>query len=206
MFKSILLGSLLPLLALAQETATATQSAPVSQGTTNTLYNGGDDNPQDPSDAGAAGASNGAFTLSKGALAAIIVVAVLVAVGGSKFINGSTTLLLYTNSTLAASAILFWLAKKRQWNVRESIRRASRRFTGRSNVDLTSKRENRRTGVRLNSPPPSKSARAGQNKDVEKGLASSTQNGRTTTTITSTFDVDTPTQKGWKSTVLGGKR
>jgi hypothetical protein len=93
MFKSILLYSLLPLLVFAQETATATQSAPEPQRTTNTLYNGGDDNPQDPSDAGAAGASNGAFTLSKGGLAAIIVVAVLVAVGGSKFINGPTSFL-----------------------------------------------------------------------------------------------------------------
>jgi hypothetical protein len=95
MFKSILLYSLLPLLVLAQETATATQSAPESQRTTNTLYNGGDDNPQDPSDAGAAGASNGAFTLSKGGLAAIIVVAVLVAVGGSKFIRGLQAFWLY---------------------------------------------------------------------------------------------------------------
>jgi hypothetical protein len=90
MFKSILLYSLLPLLALAQETATATQSAPTSQHTTNTGYNGGEDNPQDPSDAGAAGSSNGAFALSKGGLAAIIIVAVLVAVGGSKSINAST--------------------------------------------------------------------------------------------------------------------
>jgi len=90
MFKSILLYSLLPLLALAQETATATQSSPTSQHTTNTGYNGGEDNPQDPSDAGAAGSSNGAFTLSKGGLAAIIIVAVIVAVGGSKSINAFT--------------------------------------------------------------------------------------------------------------------
>ncbi|KAF2796925.1 hypothetical protein K505DRAFT_236687 [Melanomma pulvis-pyrius CBS 109.77] len=186
MFRSILLYSLLPLLALAQESASATQTAPTSQRTPNTGYNGGEDNPQDPSDAGAAGASKGAFTLSKGGLAAIIVVAVLVAVGGT------------------ASAILFWLAKKRQWNVRQSIRRASRRLTGRS--DVTNKRQNRRTGVRLNSPPPSKNAMSRQDKDVEKGVPANAQNGRTTTTITSTFDVDTPTQKGWKASMLGGKK
>jgi hypothetical protein len=94
MFKSILLYSLLPLLALAQGAVTATQSAPTSQPTTNTGYNGGEDNPQDPSDAGAAGSSNGAFTLSKGGLAAIIVVAVIVAVGGSESINTFTRFLI----------------------------------------------------------------------------------------------------------------
>ncbi|KAF2649892.1 hypothetical protein K491DRAFT_771312 [Lophiostoma macrostomum CBS 122681] len=149
-------------------------------------YNGGDDNPQDPDDAGAQGADKGSFSLSQGGLIAIIVVAVIVAVAGT------------------ASAILFWLAKKRQWNVRQSLRRASRRLTGRSDV---SKRQNRRTGVRLNSPPPSKArAPSRTDKDVEKGLPDNAQQGKTTTTITSTFDIDTPTPKGWKSSVLGGKK
>ena len=73
MSTSILLSLLLPLVVLAQS------EKPANQG-----YNGGEDNPQDPTDAGAEGASKGAFTLSKGAMAAIIVVAVLVAVLGSK--------------------------------------------------------------------------------------------------------------------------
>lgn len=51
----------------------------------NTGYNGGDDNPLDPTDAGAAGAQKGGFTLSKGGLAAIIVVISLVVVVGGKF-------------------------------------------------------------------------------------------------------------------------
>lgn len=72
MFRSILITSLLAVLALAQDKPP------------NTGYNGGEDNPQNPDDAGAAGASKGAFTLSKGALAAIIVVAVVVALGGGK--------------------------------------------------------------------------------------------------------------------------
>ncbi|KAF2713753.1 hypothetical protein K504DRAFT_369120 [Pleomassaria siparia CBS 279.74] len=186
MLRSLLLYLLLPLFVLAQSTASATQDAPTSQRTPNTGYNGGDDNPQDPNDAGAAGASQDAFSLSKGGMAAIIIVVVIVAVGG------------------AASAVLFWLAKKRQWNVRQSIRRASRRLTGRSEVP--NKRQNRRTGVRLNSPPPPKNAKARQDKDVEKGLPASAQNGKTTTTITSTFDVDTPVQTSWKSSVLGGKK
>ncbi|KAF2193931.1 hypothetical protein K469DRAFT_727414 [Zopfia rhizophila CBS 207.26] len=180
MFRSTLLQlcflSFLPFLALAQQTATPTGPAPSPQGTPNTGYNGGEDNPIDPNDAGAAGSSKGAFALSKGALAAIITVAVLVAVGGT------------------VSAVLFWLAKKRQWDVRQSIRRASRRLTGRSEV---SKRQNRRTGVRLNSPPPSRTAR--KERDLEKGVPATGQNGKTTTTISSTFDVDTSAQKGWKA-------
>ncbi|KAF2279729.1 uncharacterized protein EI97DRAFT_359462, partial [Westerdykella ornata] len=151
MFRSIVFTTLLALVALAQAQKP------------NTGYNGGEDNPQDPSDAGAAGASKGAFTLSKGGLVAIIVVAVVVAVAGT------------------ASATLFWLAKKRQWDVRQSIRRASRRLTGRATEP--SKRQNRRTGMRLDSPPPPRTNK--QNRDVEKGLAASSQRGKTTTTITS---------------------
>lgn len=85
MFKSTLLYlcfCLLPLLSLAQD-ATNTAASPVS--TSAPLYNGGDDNPPDPNDAGAEGSSKGAFSLSKGGIAAIIVVAVIVAVGGSQF-------------------------------------------------------------------------------------------------------------------------
>jgi len=72
---SLLLSLLLPLLVLAQD-STGSELPPPG-------YNGGSDNPQDPSDAGAAGASKGAFSLSGGALAAIIVVAVVVVLGSS---------------------------------------------------------------------------------------------------------------------------
>ncbi|KAF2259484.1 hypothetical protein CC78DRAFT_548258 [Lojkania enalia] len=184
MFSSTLIYCLLPLLAVAQDaTQTGTERTPTE--VPNPGYNGGEDNPVDPSDAGAAGTSKGAFTLSSGGLAAIITVAVVVAVLG------------------IASAVLFWLAKKRQWDVRQSLRRASRRLTGRSTSDAAVKRQNRRTGVRLNSPPAPNSRRE---RDVEKGLPVSGQQGKTTTTITSTFDVDTPTPKsGWKPSVLGKK-
>jgi hypothetical protein len=80
MLRAILLSALLPLLVLAQD---ATQPA-APQKSANTGYNGGEDNPLNPDDAGAEGTSKGAFTLSKGGLAAIIVVAVLVALAGSK--------------------------------------------------------------------------------------------------------------------------
>lgn len=180
---------LLPLLFLVrQAVAQATSTDPAApQKSANTGYNGGEDNPQDPSDAGAAGASKGAFNLSKGGLAAIVVVAVLVGVVG------------------IGSAVLFWLAKKRQWDVRQSIRRASRRMTGRSTTDVSSKRQNRRTGVRLNSPP-RPHRKAEQERDLEKGGIHSGPKPTTKTTITSTFDVDTPTPTGWKASMLGGKK
>ncbi|KAF2745364.1 hypothetical protein M011DRAFT_372019, partial [Sporormia fimetaria CBS 119925] len=148
-----LLSTVVPLLVLAQG---AHAQAPASPG-----YNGGEDTPMDPDDAGAEGATKGAFSISKGGLAAIIAVAVVVAVAG------------------IVSAVLFWLAKKRQWDVRQSIRRASRRITGRA-VE-PSKRQNRRTGVRLDSPPPRKNLRP--ERDVEKALPS--QHGKVTTTISS---------------------
>ncbi|KAI9844879.1 MAG: hypothetical protein M1838_001984 [Thelocarpon superellum] len=81
---------------------------------------------QNPGDAGsgssvpntaagnAAGASgdNDSFNLPKGALIALVTTAAVVAVIG------------------IASATLFYIAKKRQWEIRKSLRRSARRFTG----------------------------------------------------------------------------
>jgi hypothetical protein len=170
----LLLSFLLPVLALAQDSS-GSELPPAG-------YNGGADNPQDPSDAGAAGSQKGAFSLSGGAIAAIIVVAVVVVLGSStsSFISSEGA---QANSRLVASGTLWWLAKKRQWDVRASIRRASRRFTGRSVPDKSQQnRQNRRTGIRLNSPPPGKAAN--KMRDVEKGLPMSNK-PQTTTTITS---------------------
>ncbi|KAL5393952.1 hypothetical protein PMIN06_007609 [Paraphaeosphaeria minitans] len=186
---------LLSVLVLAQKAVaqnpTPTQNTDTAAHTPNTGYNGGDDNPEDPSDAGAAGTQQGGFSLSKGGLAAIIVVISLVVILG------------------VSSAVLFWLAKKRQWDVRQSLRRASRRLTGRSTVDRpATKRQNRRTGVRLASPPAGRRKQPGREKDLEKGLSEMPKRGTTTTKITSTFDVDTPTPKpqGWKGLTLSGKK
>ncbi|KAK0248509.1 hypothetical protein LTS09_016330 [Friedmanniomyces endolithicus] len=90
-------------------------------------------------DAGASG-SGSSFSISKGGLAAIIVVVVIVALLG------------------IASTILFVVAKRRQWDIRASIRRASRRITGRGGAPPTPRTpgaNNRRTAVtagRLASP------------------------------------------------------
>ncbi|OCL14934.1 hypothetical protein AOQ84DRAFT_384396 [Glonium stellatum] len=190
--------ALLPLFVLAQDTTvhstqtvqvthTATLAAASAAATTQPAdqgYNGGSDNPVDPNTAGASGSSSGAFSLSKGALAAIITVVVLVVVGG------------------IASVTLFYLAKKRQWDVRQSFRRASRRLTGRSDITKIN-RQTRRTGVRMASPPPSSKNML---RDIEKGAPASGEKGRTTTTITSTFEVETPVAKSWTSKFFGSKK
>ena len=170
-----LLLFLLPVLALAQDSSSGSSLPPPG-------YNGGSDSPQDPSDAGAAGTQKGAFSLSGGAIAAIIVVAVVVVLGSSTFI-ASPLKCTKANNHVVASGVLWWLAKKRQWDVRASIRRASRRFTGRAAVDNKQTRSNRRTGIRLDSPPPGKNAN--KMRDIEKGLPLSIKTPQTTTVITS---------------------
>lgn len=59
--------------------------------------------------AGASGTSTGGVVLSRGALIAIIVVVVVVALFG------------------IASSVLFFVAKKREWTVRETLRRSARK-------------------------------------------------------------------------------
>ena len=61
-------------------------------------------------------------------------------------------------------------------------------LTGRSTTDVSKEnRSNRKTGIRLNSPPPGKKTGNRQDKeyDVEKGLSMSNKNTQTTTTISS---------------------
>ncbi|KAI1846096.1 hypothetical protein JX265_001018 [Neoarthrinium moseri] len=109
-------------------------------------------------DAGAAGGTSGAVELSHGALVAIIVVVVIVAVGG------------------IASAVLFYLAKKREWKIRESIRRSAKKVVTaltprRSEFPRSVKESTGRTSrgrVRLDDVPPTPRLRP---EDVEKGLA-----------------------------------
>ncbi|KAI7316192.1 hypothetical protein KC315_g10861 [Hortaea werneckii] len=76
-------------------------------------YNGGNagSGSDIDSDAGASGSSS-SFSLSRGGMIAVIVVVAVVAIFG------------------IASTTLFILAKRRQWNVRARLSRASRRLTG----------------------------------------------------------------------------
>ncbi|KAI1272079.1 hypothetical protein F5Y07DRAFT_313234 [Xylaria sp. FL0933] len=138
--------------------ATSTAAFPLS---TDDPYSG-DSSPGGAVDdaAGAAGASPGAAQLSHNALIAIIVVVAIVVVGG------------------ISTAILFYLAKKREWKVRESIRRSARKVVTaltprRSEFPRSVKEASGRSSrgrVRLDDVPPTPRLRP---EDIEKGLAKS---------------------------------
>ncbi|OIW24919.1 hypothetical protein CONLIGDRAFT_75798 [Coniochaeta ligniaria NRRL 30616] len=97
--------------------ATTTGSFPLS---TESPYTGGQDgstgdansgsgSAADGNAAGASGTDTGGLQISHGAMVAIIVVVVVVALVG------------------IASSVLFYLAKKREWKVRETIRKSTRK-------------------------------------------------------------------------------
>lgn len=90
---------------------------------------------------------------------------------------------------IVASTALYFIAKRRQWNVRASLARASRRLTGRfvpstSSTSTTTKagaakedRARRRTGVRMVSPTRRNMGvemagvgSGGRGRDLEKGV------------------------------------
>ncbi|ROW06628.1 hypothetical protein VPNG_06701 [Cytospora leucostoma] len=123
-------------------------------GTANAGSNGTPDD-----DAGASGASGGkTFDMSTGALVAIIVIVVIVALLG------------------IASATIFYLAKKREWKVRETIRRSAKKVV----MALTPRRtefprsvkegsiKSRSGRVRMTDVPPTPRLKP---EDLEKGIA-----------------------------------
>ncbi|TID13231.1 hypothetical protein E2P81_ATG10084 [Venturia nashicola] len=103
--------------------------------------------------AGADGSNQGAFSLSTGAIIGISVAIGLVIVA------------------IATMWALWYLAKKRQWNVRESIRRASRRITGRK-VPPKSAQENK---SRRGTAYVNKSTSNSRARDVERVMERSQQ-------------------------------
>ncbi|KAK4506432.1 hypothetical protein PRZ48_000164 [Zasmidium cellare] len=132
----------------------ATTTSPSTAASTSNDYGSGiagSSNGAD-TDAGASGGSSNSFNLSKGGLAAIIVVVALVVIVG------------------VATTTLFIIAKRRQWNIRASIRRASRRLTGRDTTQID--RRSKRAGIQLDSAPAQRGHKRGlmvEVKDVEKG-------------------------------------
>ncbi|KAI5861387.1 hypothetical protein GGS23DRAFT_148853 [Durotheca rogersii] len=108
--------------------------------------------------AGASGSSPGVVQISHEAMIAIIVVVAVVCMLG------------------ISMAVLFYLAKKREWKVRESIRRSARRVVTaltprRSEFPKSAKgssSNSSRGRVRLDDVPPTPKLRA---EDIEKGLA-----------------------------------
>ncbi|KAH7157821.1 hypothetical protein B0J13DRAFT_181792 [Dactylonectria estremocensis] len=108
----------------------------------------------DGTDAGASGDSSGnSVSISEGGLIAIIVVVVVVLLVGI-----STT-------------ILFFIAKKREWRVKEALRKSARKvvsaLTPRRSEFPSSAKESRRARTRLNDVPPTPRLRP---EDLEKGL------------------------------------
>ncbi|KAK2782933.1 hypothetical protein FQN53_009534 [Emmonsiellopsis sp. PD_33] len=155
------------------------------------------DDPNASGDAGAAGTSKGSVNLSTNAQIAIIVVVSVVVVLG------------------ATSAILFYLAKKKQWEVRASIRRSARRLTGSmkarsSNVPSSSKTKRREGTMRIppqetrfknkvqkhaSRPEDRHDSRRAQgpkpDRDVEKPMEVKTPTGK------SEFEDDQASPRGW---------
>lgn len=106
---------------------------------------------------GASGSDAAAFRLSKGGLAAILIVVILVSLFGSKCDapHRKDALICHT----VTSIVLFIVAKRRQWTMRQTLTRVSRRLTGRFGQPKTPQtasavnRSSRRTGIRMGSPP-----------------------------------------------------
>lgn len=130
---------------------------------------------------GASGTSASSFNLSQGAMIAIIVVVVTVAVFGSKTYTKSSTKRALLTVLIVASVVLFILAKRRQWNIRQSIKRASRRLTGRTNPPSSKQQAAKKkrsgivagtgsqSGTRAAYPPGEKRGVVVEVKDEEKG-------------------------------------
>ena len=131
---------------------------------------------------GASGTDSSSFHLSNGGLIAIIVVVAVVAVFGSKWPTLKTPRVHTTaplTSLTVASIVLYVLAKKRQWNVRQSIKRASRRLTGRQDTSSRRSEAERRKrsgivagskpGVKAADPPGHKRGVVVEVEDEEKG-------------------------------------
>ncbi|KAK4229352.1 hypothetical protein QBC38DRAFT_114521 [Podospora fimiseda] len=116
-------------------------------------YTGTDFEYDDGSSAGASGTSSG-LSISRGALIGIIVVVVVVAFVG------------------ITSSVLFYVAKKREWTIKETIRRSARKvvtaLTPRRSEFPRSVKESRGGRVKLDEVPPT--PRIPEHLDLEKGL------------------------------------
>ncbi|KAK3381408.1 hypothetical protein B0H63DRAFT_203895 [Podospora didyma] len=127
--------------------------------------NAAPDSPNDGNLAGASGTSSGGFELSRGGLIAIIIVVVVVLIFG------------------IATMILFFVAKKREWTMRETIRKSARKVVTaltprRSEFPRSVKESNGRGGrLKLDDVPPTPRLRPDQLElDLEKG---SNKSGKT---------------------------
>jgi hypothetical protein len=126
--------------------------------TASTYYEPGQSRGGVDTEEGASGSDAAAFRLSKGGLAAILIVVIMVSLFGSEYDDPYASRLILTHQTVA-SIVLFIVAKRRQWTMRQTLTRASRRLTGRftqpktPQTASTANRRSRRTGIRMGSPP-----------------------------------------------------
>ena len=131
----------------------------------------------DPDVAGAAGPEKSGINLSRGSIIAIgVVVGVVVILG-------------------LTSAVLFYVAKKRQWEVRKSLRRSTRRVTTaiRAHTPVRTNFSKRDKAALRVDPPGHKSNRqyeAEKQKRTTQVGVSSLQNGRSTDRADTRLDRD----------------
>lgn len=125
------------------------------------------------SDAGASGSSSGSITISKGGIIAIIIAVVCVVIFGSEYPNRSRAVEAYADIRAVASSILWYLAKKRSWEVRKTIRRSARRvataLTPRRSTfpkDVQKVGRSSRGLTKIDEVPPTPGLRSS---DIEKG-------------------------------------
>lgn len=131
--------------------------------------------PESGSDAGASGHSTGSVNISRGAMVAIIVIVTVVAVVGSKPLKRSLAIVPMLTCPQVASSILFFVAKKREWKVRETVRRSARKvvtaLTPRRSEFPKAVKESGGRGragrVRLDDVPPTPRIKP---EDLEKGF------------------------------------
>lgn len=125
-----------------------------------------------PSMPGANGADQGAFSLSTGAIVGIsVAIGVLVIAIGKTTLQSAFIERNLTISSIGVMWFLWYMAKKRQWNIRESIRRASRRMTGRKVPPKSAPASKNRRGTVYIKPTPSAKGYS-RTQDTERGLSS----------------------------------
>ncbi|KAF2398913.1 hypothetical protein EJ06DRAFT_531976 [Trichodelitschia bisporula] len=149
--RSIILSALFSTLAMAQAKTSSSASAfpTMSAQDGSGVQDGGAGSVLTGTTPGADGSDKGAFSLSRGAI-----VGMCVAIGLVVLIIGG----------------LWWLwymAKKKQWDIRGSLRRASRRLTGRRDTTQSARSTNRRGTVFVQQPPASKKRTTGREPDLE---------------------------------------
>ncbi|KAI9770658.1 MAG: hypothetical protein M1839_003079 [Geoglossum umbratile] len=146
---------------------------------------GGASSPQGGTAAGASGSDNGFVHMSKGVEIAVIIVVVIVGGGG------------------IASAVFYYIAKKRQWEVRKSIRRSAVRLKNNLSTTNLQKSARRQTGATKIAEPSTPHGNKGR--DVEKGNVAPATSKPKAQAVKSEFEVESPTAKKWEGVGFGKK-